>query len=70
VNERNQRVYIHCTSSITRSPTLAIVYLCLFVISDDWSQPQKVADFIKQYHKFSFPNMTAALRTIKENKHI
>ncbi len=67
MNEINQRAYIHCTSSITRSPSLAIVYLCLFVASEDCSQPQKVAGFNKNNDKFRFPNMNAALRTIKEN---
>ena len=70
VNERKQRVYVHCTSSITRTPTLVVIYLCLFVLTDDWQNPQKVCDLIKKFHKISFPNIKALLRVSRETKHI
>jgi hypothetical protein len=70
INDRKQRVYVHSTSSMTRAPTLIILYLCLFVLTEDWENPYKVADFIRKFHKISCPNMRAILRVIKENKHI
>jgi len=70
VNEKQQRVYVHCTSAITRGPSVALVYFSLFIKHHEWQNPQRVADFIRNHHKVSFPNMTAALRTIRENKHI
>jgi hypothetical protein len=39
INDRKQRVYVHSTSSMTRAPTLVILYLCLFVLTDDWENP-------------------------------
>ena len=70
INDRKQRVYVHSTSSITRAPTIVILYLCLFVLTDDWENPQKVADLIRKFHKISYPNIKAILRVIRENKHI
>jgi len=29
IENRNERVYLHCTSGLTRSPSLACVYACL-----------------------------------------
>ena len=31
VNELGLKVYVHCTSSYTRSVTVVIVYLCLYL---------------------------------------
>lgn len=31
INERNQRIYVHCTSAVTRCVSAAIAYLCLFI---------------------------------------
>ena len=31
INEKKMKVYVHCKSSVTRAPSVAIVYLCLYV---------------------------------------
>ena len=32
----NQRIFICCNAGMTRSPTLAILYLCLYCEIDCW----------------------------------
>ena len=34
--ENNHKVYIHCTSGYTRSSTLVIFYLALYLKSKNW----------------------------------
>ena len=34
--EKRHRVYVHCTAGQSRSTTLAITYLCLFIKSKHW----------------------------------
>lgn len=36
INEKKLRVYIHCTSSLTRAPSAIITYLCLYLKHSDW----------------------------------
>ena len=64
------KVYVHCTSSVTRSPTLVNCYLCLYIKAVDWQSPMAVQNLIKHYHKPAFPNIKAINHVIKQNKHI
>lgn len=36
INDRGLKVYLHDTSSITRAPTVAVIYMCLFLRHQDW----------------------------------
>lgn len=36
INEKKLRVYVHCTSSLTRGPSAIITYLCLYLKNDNW----------------------------------
>jgi len=57
-------VYVHCCSSVTRAPSVIITYMCLYVKVKDWDNPAKVASLVKDFHKVSFPNMSAVHSTI------
>ena len=54
INEKKMKVYLHCTSSVTRAPTAAIVYLCLYVrtynYKKQWKDHHDVAGFVKKHH--------------------
>ena len=40
LKERYQRnVFIHCSAGMTRAPSVAILYLCLFCKVEFWQQP-------------------------------
>jgi predicted protein tyrosine phosphatase len=64
INEKDKKVYVHCTSSITRSPSAVITYLCLFMRASDWKNPQRVAALVKDFHKIAHPNMVAIQKTL------
>lgn len=72
INEKGMKVYIHCTSSCTRSTSAVILYMCLYLrtvtYKQQWRNPEEVADYVKRCHSLSHPNMTiihAAIRTWK-----
>jgi hypothetical protein len=66
----NNKIYVHCTSSCTRSPSVVLVYLCLYVRAQKFKDPVAVAQLIKTCHRPSFPNMKAVQHVIKTNMHI
>lgn len=55
INEKKMKVYVHCTSSCTRAPSVVIAYLCLYVrtynYKKQWEHPTEVAEFVKRFHK-------------------
>lgn len=42
IENRNEKVYLHCTSGISRCPSLACVYLSLNMVSSKWQNPGAV----------------------------
>jgi hypothetical protein len=50
INEKKLRVYIHCTSSLTRGPSAIVTYLCLYLKHREWIQPLNVSTFVRGYH--------------------
>lgn len=65
---KDQQIFVHCTAGMTRSPTLVILYLCLFCQVDFWKSPVEVYKFVKEHHSISYPNMKAILRVITRNR--
>jgi hypothetical protein len=70
INGRGLKVFLHDTSSITRGPTLAIVYLCMYLRHPDWQNPEAVEKYLKKLHPIGEPNMLAVHNTIEAYKHI
>ena len=67
VDVERQSLLIHCSSGITRSPTLALVYLCLFKKIEHWKNPHGSFSYLKDSCKEICPNMKAVERTLKHN---
>jgi len=70
INEKGMKVYIHCTSSCTRATSVIILYMCLYLrtvtYKQQWRNPEEAAEYVRNYHRLSHPNMKAihsALRT-------
>lgn len=36
IQDDHQKVFVHCTSGVVRSPTLIIIFLCLFMKHKNW----------------------------------
>jgi len=67
LNVQKLKVYVHCTSSVTRAPTVVTTYMALYVRHPMWKQPNLIAQNIKEFHKVSWPNMKAVHTIIKGN---
>ena len=46
INDKKIKIYIHCTSSLTRAPSAIITYLCLYLKHIDWPNPLSVSHFV------------------------
>lgn len=66
--DRYKRVYVHCDTSITRAPTVAIAYLCLYCRTSDWQRPAKVYNMMKREAYRMHPNMKAVCKMLKDNR--
>ena len=68
IQKEHKKVYVHCTSGMTRAPTLAIVYLCLYCKISCWRDPIEAYQFFKQNREVCFPNMRAVFKTLARNR--
>lgn len=59
LEEQDHCVYVHCTTGISRAPTLIASYLCLFIKHPDWQFPTKVIDFLVSCSANCIPNERA-----------
>jgi protein-tyrosine phosphatase len=66
---QKEKVYVHCTTGVSRSVTLVIVYLSLYMKHEHWNNLQLLKEFIEsEYNNRNEPNLIAAQRVIDENK--
>ena len=63
-----QKVFVNCTAGMTRSPSLVILYLCLYCQVDFWKSPVDVYQLVKKHHPISYPNMKSIIRIISRNR--
>jgi hypothetical protein len=59
INEMGEIVFIHCTTGISRAPTLFIVYLAIYCRHKLWEKPDALAAFVLEEFPWSSPNMQA-----------
>ena len=64
----HRKVYVHCTSGMTRAPTLVILYLCLYCKVQSWNDPISTYKFFKRNRDVCFPNMRAVFKTLIKNR--
>ena len=57
VDIERQMLFIHCSSGVTRAPTLALLYLCLFKKIEHWKNPHGSLSYLKGCCKEICPNM-------------
>jgi protein-tyrosine phosphatase len=43
ISKQQMTVYVHCTSGVSRGPSLVLVYLCLYKRVKQWQNPYCVA---------------------------
>jgi protein-tyrosine phosphatase len=64
INERNLRVYVHCTAGMGRAPATVLVYMCLFLNYD----PDEADLYVKNWRKVSVPNLRAVKEVVSRYK--
>ena len=55
INEKDLKVYVHCSSAIGRAPAVVIAYLCIF----KEMEIEESRMIVKLHRAVSEPNMTA-----------
>lgn len=62
-----QLAYIHCSSGVTRAPTLTLVYLCLFKKIEQWKVLQNACKYLMNFSPEILPNLKVVQRVIDQN---
>jgi predicted protein tyrosine phosphatase len=62
------KVFIYCGSGVSRSPTVALAYLCLFKKVADWPSVTSVASTIKKMKPYSHPNISIVQQLLASKK--
>lgn len=68
VEKQNKKVYIHCSSGLTRSPTSVLAYLCIFKRVKQWKSVTSTRDVITENCHSSLPNVTVVEQIVAENR--
>lgn len=56
INNKKLKVFVHCSSGISRAPTVVLAYLCLFKRVPEWSNIIKTSKYFKEHYHVAFPN--------------
>lgn len=67
VNNKGHRVYIHCSSGISRAPSVILTYLCLFKRVECWKDIDKADQFLMTHYHVSHPNKVIVNQIISDN---
>lgn len=68
IAKNGHTVLIHCLSGLSRSPTLLITYLCLFLKIEGWQNPLEVFEIVRQYNPYIKPNLSAIIQVLSSHK--
>ena len=55
--EKKKPLFLHCGSGVTRSPTAAIIFLCIYKKIQPWNNIHAAVQLLKGVKKDIFPNI-------------
>jgi len=64
----SNRLYLHCSSGITRASTLLLVYLCLFKKIDCWNSAENTLKYLESLNSQIVPNMKIVNKVLEQNQ--
>lgn len=67
LNNKNKKVFIHCTSGIVRSPTVVLAYHCLYKRTEHWKNVHLSRNSIVESVNDSNPNVDIVEKIIQDN---
>ena len=68
INNQGHKVFVNCTAGVSRSPTLIIIYIALFIQHKSWDDIEQIYEFLETEYPWQDPNVKVA-QIIIENKH-
>ena len=46
-DEEGHKVFLHCTTGVSRGPTLMLVYMALYIKTKDWNNMDSIYDYME-----------------------
>ena len=50
LNALNSKVYVHCSSGLSRAPSVVLMYLCLFKKVKSWRSVDDTVKYLKMFN--------------------
>ena len=63
--EHKGEIFIHCSSGVSRSPTLLLVYLALYIKHKHWRSVEDLYDFLESEYRYQDANKVIAYQVIE-----
>jgi hypothetical protein len=70
VNERDQHVFLHCFTGISRGPTILMCYFALFCRHPNWKDINGLFTQVNIVWKYASPNLEVVRRVLEEHQDI
>lgn len=67
INTNKLRVFLNCTNGVSRAPTLAVLYLTLFVRHEKWDNLEELERYVKRFYPMANANLDIIERIIDEH---
>ena len=68
INKQGQHVFLHDFTSISRVPTVLMVYLSVMCRHHAWSDLQELLQFVKRLYAYATPNMRIVQKVLEQQK--
>lgn len=49
---KGEEVFVHCAAGVTRSPTLMIVYMALFIKDKRWRSVEDLYNYLEEVYRW------------------
>jgi hypothetical protein len=68
IDRKQEQVFMHCSAGASRGPTLAMVYLAIFLKHKYWNNIPELQKWIKANYYMSLANIDIVLKVIERNR--
>jgi hypothetical protein len=61
---QDQKVLVICSSGVVKSPSVSVLYLCMFIKIECWRNPHEVDDYLSYFHPSSCPSIQSVQQVL------